>query len=413
MRFCSLGLGDLGVNGMGIPIGKLALYVAAGGIDPRKVLPVMLDAGTNNQELLDDPYYLGMQHPRLTGDAYYRMVHEALEAIYARWPEAMVQFEDFASGHAQKLLDRYRHQRLCFNDDIQGTGATTLAALLCSLRHVDPEVQPAELKDQRIVVVGAGSAGLGVAQAVMSGMVQQGLTQEEAAERFYVLDADGLLGNDRDLADIPETAHPFVRSDMPTSALLETVQEVKPTMLLGLTGVPGVFTEEVVRSMAQHVKTPIIFPLSNPTSRAECSAEQAYRWTDGRAVFASGSPFEPVKLPDGSMRTPSQANNVQIFPGVGLGATICQARFISASMFSAAATELAQCLPQEGLDAGMVMPRIRDIRKTSERVAAAVMRCAMDEGIARHTTKVGDLQAYVAQQMWEPKYHPLYNPTYR
>ena len=413
-----LGLGDLGVNGMGIPIGKLSLYVAAGGIDPRRTLPIMLDAGTDNPALLKDPYYLGKQHKRLRGQAYFDMVHEMMESVYARWPGALVQFEDFASDHAQTLLDRYRHRHLCFNDDIQGTGATTLAGLMCSLRHVDPAQQPAALGEQRIVVVGAGSAGLGVASAVMKGMVQEGLTEEQAAARFYVLDADGLLGKDRDPDTVPPAAKPFLRADLPTQGLASVVDSVKPTILLGLTGVPGVFTEGIIRSMAAGVPTPIIFPLSNPTDRAECTAEQAYTWTDGKAVFASGSPFDPVPHPTqpGVMKSPSQANNMFIFPGVGLGATLVQARSVSDAMFHAAAQELANSVPEEDLAQGMVFPRVQGIREASKRVAAAVMRSALDDGIARRTPKrtgVRDLQQYVAGHMWDPLYQPLYNHVYR
>lgn len=302
-----LGLGDLGSNGMGIPIGKLALYVAAGGIHPSRVLPIQLDFGTNNKELLADEYYLGMQHPRLKGDEYFQLVDEFMAAVKARYPRALVQFEDFSSDVAATLLGKYRKSHLTFNDDIQGTGAVCLAGVLGALRA--QSLPTDALTEQRVVVAGAGSAGLGVATTLMQGMIQQGASMAAAASSFWVVDQGGLLTGARASAGgmTPGQAF-FARRDVSEPlSLLETVKRVKPTMLLGLTACGGLFTEEVVREMAKHVARPIVFPLSNPTSKAECSAEQAFQWTDGRAIMASGSPFDPVPFGEKTL-FPSQCN---------------------------------------------------------------------------------------------------------
>lgn len=345
---------------MGIPIGKLALYVAAGGIDPRRVLPVMLDAGTDNLQLRNDPWYLGVAHPRLTGDAYFAMVHEFVSAIHTRcgsrarrpsahpaaaharrcvrlcarrrWPNAVIQFEDFSSDKAQHILEAYRTDHLCFNDDIQGTGAVTLASILAAIRAQGPG---ARLRDQRVVVCGAGSAGIGVSQSLYDAMLQEGAEPDDARARIWLLDKDGLLGPERPATGLSPAQRFFRREHAggllshgvggpigsisarfaPGSGLrdraplLNVVTSVKPTILLGLTGVGGGFTEPVVRAMAAGVHRPIIFPLSNPTSHAECTAEQAYSWSEGRAIVASGSPFAPVVV-NGRRLTPSQTNNM-------------------------------------------------------------------------------------------------------
>ena len=328
-----LGLGDLGANGMGIPIGKLALYVGAGGIDPRKVMPVMLDLGTDNQSLLNDPWYLGMTHPRLRGDAYYSLVHEFVNAVHERWPRALIQFEDFSSDKAANILEAYRHRHLCFNDDIQGTGSVTLGALLAAVRTQGPG---ARLGDQRIVVCGAGSAGMGVCGSLLDAMVQDGLTEAQARQRFWVLDKDGLVGPGRAREPLSAAQRLFARSAVDEgelgsdtrladrAPLLDVVSRVKPTILLGFTGIGGAFKEPVIREMARHAARPIIFPLSNPTSNAECTAEQAYAWTEGRAVFGGGSPFEPVTI-NGRTIQPSQINNSES-PGRARARTHSSAR---------------------------------------------------------------------------------------
>ena len=408
-----LGLGDLGANGMGIPIGKLALYTAAGGIDPSRTLPVMLDCGTNNEKLLQDPYYLGMQHKRLQGEEYYSLVHEFIESVYARWPNALVQFEDFQSQHAAGILNAYRNRVLCFNDDIQGTGATTLAGILSALRQVaGPGNEPPALADQRIVVVGAGSAGVGVAHALKEGMRAHGVSEADARNCFWLLDQHGLIGEGHDPAGVLPEARCFAREDAATGASLEEViAAVKPTVLLGLTGVPGVFSEEAIRTMAKHTERPIVFPLSNPTSRAECTAEQAYTWSEGRAIVASGSPFTSYTYKDTTLH-PSQCNNMYIFPGVGLGATLVQARIVSDNMLNAAAFALAGAVSEEEMECGMVFPRVRDIREVSHTVAVAVARSALADGIARATPPSGDLERWVRESMYQPEYQPIVNSVY-
>jgi malate dehydrogenase (oxaloacetate-decarboxylating)(NADP+) len=291
---------------MGIPIGKLSLYCAAGGIAPHRVLPVVLDVGTNNPELLSDHFYLGIQKPRLTGKEYYQLVDEFMQAVRYRWPNVLVQFEDFSSDKAQKLLNMYRKDHLVFNDDIQGTGATTLAGILGALRAKGESVD--SLGDQRILIAGAGSAGIGVAQVLKQAMIEQGRTEDEARKAFYVVDQHGLLGKERD-GELSHEQAEFARDSGGGLSLLEVVQQFKPTILLGMTAVGGLFKEELIREMASYCERPVIFPLSNPTVKAECSAEQAFEWTQGRCIFASGSPFDPVTL-HGKTYYPTQCNNM-------------------------------------------------------------------------------------------------------
>ena len=332
-----LGLGDLGANGMGIPVGKLALYCAAGGIAPHRVLPVMLDFGTDNEALLNDPAYRGWRQPRLKGDEYFSLVDEFMQATFAKFPDTLLQFEDFSSDKASTILSRYREAHLCFNDDIQGTGATVLAGVLGALRQQGKP--PEALRTLKVVVVGAGSAGIGVAQSLQQAMVQAGATDTEAAANFFVYDRDGLLGRERlpwnDFAKegstpLTDEQAAFARSDMADGGTLEaTIGEVKPDLILGVSGRKGTISEAAIRSMCQHVDTPMIFPLSNPTSSAELTAAEAYAWSDGRAIVATGSPFEPVPV-NGQLRYPSQCNNMYIFPGLGLGASVSQAETVCA-----------------------------------------------------------------------------------
>ncbi|ETV72632.1 hypothetical protein H257_12382 [Aphanomyces astaci] len=398
-----LGLGDLGVNGMGIPIGKLALYTAAGGIDPRKVLPVVLDLGTNNETYLKDPYYLGMQHRRLEGEAFYSVVDEFMRAVRHRWPKALVQFEDFSSDHAADVLHAYRLKQLCFNDDIQGTGATVLAGALSACLRVNTP-----LKEQRILVLGAGSAGLGVSTTLLQGMLQEGAKLDDARKRFYVFDQFGLLGESR--TDLTSGQQFFARPDLTDkTSLLDVIKQVKPTMILGLSAARGAFTEECIREMAKHVEMPIVFPLSNPTSVAECTAQQAYDWTDGRVVFASGSPFAPVTY-NGHEYVVSQCNNMFIFPGVGLGAVVCGATRVTDRMLYVAAQALATCMTPEEIAKGQVFPSVKQIRKVSLKVATAVVQCAVDDGLALSPPvlrKGANLEEFVASKMYLPIYRAL------
>ena len=403
-----LGLGDLGANGMGIPVGKLSLYVAAGGVDPRRTLPVMLDCGTDNEELRNDPTYLGMTHRRLKGDEYFSLVHEFVMSVFQRWPNALLQFEDFSTANAQAILDAYKGIKLCFNDDIQGTGAVTLAGLLGALRAQKSDQM---LRDQKIFVVGAGSAGIGVATSICQGMQHQGLTEEEANSRIWVFDDKGLIGSNRAEDSLSPQQRPFRRRDEEGDlSLKDAIAKHRPAILLGLTGVSGLFTEPVVREMAKHHARPIIFPLSNPTSSAECTAEQAYEWTEGRAIFASGSPFDPVVM-NGKTLRPSQCNNMFIFPGVGLGATGVRSKAVTDEMLFAGVQALADSVTEEEIDAGMVFPPVSKIRNVAIAVAAAVARSAMAHGIARRMPPA-NLEAFLDRTMWKPEYRPIIQNVY-
>ncbi|KAL7483638.1 hypothetical protein ACHAW6_009283 [Cyclotella cf. meneghiniana] len=401
-----LGLGDLGANGMGIPIGKLSLYCAAGGIAPHRVMPVVLDVGTDNPELIKDPFYLGLQKPRLRGAAYYHLVDEFIQAVRHRWPNVLIQFEDFSSDKAQKLLNKYRDQVLCFNDDIQGTGATSLAGVLGGLRAKGEH--PNALGDQRILIAGAGSAGIGVAQVLYQAMIEHGRTEEEARNCFFVADEKGLLGVERIGELSPEQAL-FARKIDGGLSLNEIVNKYKPTMLLGMTAVGGLFTEQLIRDMAKHCERPIIFPLSNPTTKAECSAEQAFEWTDGRCIFASGSPFDPVEMDDGRIFYPTQCNNMFIFPGLGLGVTLCGAKTVSDKMLYVAAEALANYVSEDELSQGKVFPSIKTIRDVSKKVAIAVIEEAIRTGQASKINQkhMEDLDAFVSRKMYDPVYVPL------
>jgi len=406
-----LGLGDLGANGMGIPIGKLSLYCAAGGIAPHRVLPVVLDVGTDNEELLDHPFYIGTKKKRLQGPEYYHLVDEFIQAVRHRWPDVLIQFEDFSSDKAQKLLNKYRHDQLCFNDDIQGTGATTLAGVFGALRAKGVPVDG--LGDERIVIAGAGSAGIGVGQVLMEAMKEQGRTEEEARKAFFVVDERGLLGKER-LKELSAEQRIFARDTDGGLPLVEIIKKHKPTILLGMTAVGGLFTEEIVTEMAANCERPIIFPLSNPTTKAECTAEQAFEWTNGRCIFASGSPFDPVEMDDGRVFYPTQCNNMYVFPGIGLGATVCGAKTISDRMLYVAAEALANYVTEEELAAGKVFPHISSIRDVSHRVAVAVVEEAIREGQASKLTEKDkeDLGAFVSKKMYDPVYVPLVGKHY-
>mmetsp|Transcript_32051 Transcript_32051/g.74877 ORF Transcript_32051/g.74877 Transcript_32051/m.74877 type:complete len:524 (-) Transcript_32051:326-1897(-) len=401
-----LGLGDLGASGMGIPIGKLSLYCAAGGIAPHRVLPVVLDVGTDNEQLLNDESYLGANMKRLKGPAYFELVDEFLKAVRYRWPNVLVQFEDFNSGVAQTILDKYRDDHLCFNDDIQGTGATALAGILSALRAKGENVD--SLGDQRILIAGAGSAGIGIAQVLQQAMMEQGRTEEEAKNSFFIVDQNGLLGQARN-DSLNKEQQEFARADDDSLPLIDVITKYKPTILIGVTAVGGLFKEQIIREMAQHCERPVIFPLSNPTIKAECSAEQAYEWTNGKCVFASGSPFDSVHLPDGRDFHPSQCNNMYIFPGLGLGATVCGAEKVTDRMLYVAAVALAKFVSEHDLERGMVFPSLRSIRDVSHAVAVAVVEEAVREGLATKLTAKdkADLNSFVARKMYYPEYVPL------
>lgn len=369
-------------------------------------MPVVLDVGTDNEALLNDKFYLGLQRPRLTGSQYYHLVDEFIQAVRHRWPRVLIQFEDFSSDKAQKILNKYRDEVLCFNDDIQGTGATTLAGVLGGLRAKGEK--PTSLGDQRILIAGAGSAGIGVAQVLMQAMLEHGRTEEEAKNCFFIADEKGLLGTERLSELSPEQAR-FARDTDGGLSLSEIVNKHKPTMILGMTAVGGLFTEQLIRDMAKHCEKPIIFPLSNPTTKAECSAEQAFEWTDGKCIFASGSPFDTVHLEDGRTFHPTQCNNMFVFPGIGLGVTLAGAKTVSDRMLYVAAEALANYVTEYELAEGKVFPNLAKIRDVSKKVAIAVMEEAVRTGQASNLKEkdLADLDAFVSRKMYDPIYVPL------
>ena len=393
-----LGLGDLGTNGMGIPIGKLSLYVLGAGIYPEKTLPVMLDVGTDNAALREDPLYLGERRPRLPDTQFYPMVDAFVRAVHERWPHALIQFEDFSNNHAFELLERYRKQVLCFNDDIQGTGAVALAGILSALR-----ITGSSLDQQRILFQGAGSAARGIADQLVAGMREAGLSLEAARSRIWMVDSQGLVTRDR-LEGLADHKRDFAHPGPKLRGLEEIIRWVQPTVLIGVSGQPGVFTESVVRTLCQQVERPILLPLSNPTAKAECTAEQAYNWSEGKVLFASGSPFAPVNY-RGKIFVPGQGNNLYIFPGVGLGAVLCKAKAITDRMFYVAARTLADQVSEESLAVGCLYPDLGLIREISAQIAAAVWQVASEEGLAE-IQPPEDLLGYIKQHQYYPRYIP-------
>ncbi len=389
-----LGLGDLGANGMGIPIGKLSLYTACGGIPPHWCLPVMLDVGTDNQELLEDPLYLGIREQRVRGAAYDELVEEFVAAIQDAYPRALIQFEDFLTPNAYALLRRYRDRVLCFNDDIQGTAAVALAGVLASAR-----VTGRPWVDTNVMFVGAGSAATGIGDLMVHSWVDQGLDLEEARSRLSFIDSQGLVTAGR--GRLAEHKRPYARDEAPAD-LMEALQRIQPQVLVGATGAPGTFSEEVVSRVAELNDMPVIMALSNPTSKAECTAEQAYRWSEGRALFASGSPFDPVVV-DGRERRPGQGNNAYIFPGVGLGVVASQASRVTDGMFLAAAQSLADQVTLAMLEAGSLYPPLSNIREVSRVIAMAVAQIAFTDRTAG-CSRPDDLEQAVRDLMWLPSY---------
>jgi malic enzyme len=400
-----LGLGDQGCGGISIPVGKLALYSAAAGIHPTKTLPISLDVGTNNEALLADPYYAGYRHRRLRGKAYEDLIEAFVSGVQEVYPHALLQWEDFAKDTAFTNLERYRGRILSFNDDIQGTAATALGGILAALRHMN---QP--LSKQRILYVGAGSAASGISQLIRMAMIEEGMDTQAIRRAHVFMDSDGLLHAGRNLgADPQKLAAALDEATMahyglPTSgADLETViRHVKPTILLGTAAVGSVFTEGALRQMAKTCDRPIILPFSNPTSKAECTAEQAITWTDGRAIVATGSPFEPVSF-NGRTHTIGQGNNVFIFPGVGLGCLVAQARLVTDAMFLNAARALATCVSAERFAQGAVFPDQSDLRAVTVKIACSVVKEASDENIGRRMEDQ-DIEATVREAMWYPDY---------
>ena len=387
-----LGLGDLGANGMGIPIGKLALYTACAGIDPDWCLPVTLDVGTNNDALLGDVLYLGYPRRRLEGKAYFDLVEEFVAAVERRYPDALIQFEDFLTPNAYALLARYRERVLCFNDDIQGTAAVALAGVYASTRISD-----VPFRDLRVMFLGAGSAATGIADLMTSAFVDEGLGRGEARRRLWFVDVNGLVVKQR--TDLMEHNRPYAHDHAPL-AFLDAIDAIRPHILIGATGAPGTFTQAVIERMSAIQERPAIFALSNPTSRAECTAEQAYAWSGGRAVFASGSPFAPVTS-GGRTLSPAQANNAYVFPGIGLGAIACEAGTLPDELFLTAARTLAHLVKPRDLERGALFPPLSDIRAISLAIAADVATKAYDSGVAR-ARRPADVRGSIEAIMYTP-----------
>jgi malate dehydrogenase (oxaloacetate-decarboxylating)(NADP+) len=393
-----LGLGDLGASGMGIPVGKLSLYTACAGVPPSACLPVLLDVGTNNVALQNDPLYLGIRHPRLTGDEYDALVDEFVTAARELFPGVVIQFEDFANHNAFRLLQKYRDRIPTFNDDIQGTAAVAFAGILSALR-----VTGGALDAQTLLFQGAGEAATGIADLVVAAMVAAGASEAVARQRCWLFDSRGLVVRQR--TDLASHKRPYAHEHAPVGTLLEAVTALRPTVIIGVAAVAGAFSEAIVRAMSSQNERPIVFALSNPTSKSECTAEEAYRWSEGRALFACGSPFGPVTLA-GRRYVPRQGNNSYIFPGVGLGAIAVGVTRITDEMFMAAARTLAAQVTEADLAQGSLYPPLTHIREVSAHIAAAVAEVAYRRGVAT-VARPADLLRFVKSRMYEPRYDAL------
>ena len=392
-----LGLGDLGTYGMGIPVGKLALYTACAGVRPTECLPITLDVGTNNEALLNDPLYTGLERKRVRGADYDDLLEEFMVAVHEVFPGVLVQLEDFGNLNAFRMLEKYRQRYCLFDDDIQGTGAVAVAGLIAAMR-----ITGSRLADQRVLFLGAGQAAIGIADCLVHAMQIDGADEAAAREACWLVDTRGLLTSGRE--QIPDQKRPYAHAAdiAPTDDLLEIIEHIKPTALIGCAGQPQTFTQPVVDRLCELNERPIVFALSNPTSKAECTAQQAYEWSDGKAIYASGSPFDPVRL-SGQTLVPGQGNNAYIFPGVGLGALYCRASAVTDDMFLAAATALADMVEEDDLAVGRLYPPLSRIREVSTRIAAAVCREARRSGLAGRELP-DDLEADIAASLYQPVY---------
>ncbi len=402
-----LGLGDQGIGGMGIPIGKLSLYTACGGISPAYTLPIVLDVGTNNRELLDDPMYMGWRHERVTGKEYEDFVALFIEAVQRRWPDVLLQFEDFAQSNAMPLLEKYRDELCCFNDDIQGTASVAVGTLLAGCK-----AKGESLAQQVVVFVGSGSAGCGIAEHIIAAMRVEGLSDAEARKRVFMVDRHGLLTDKMDgLFDFQQRLAQKTSdvADWSTDAfpqLLDVITHAKPTVMFGVSGQRGLFTEQVIREMHKHCAKPLVLPLSNPTSKVEATPEEILRWTDGQALVATGSPFAPVEI-NGRTIHIAQCNNSYIFPGIGLGVIASKASRVTDNMLMAASNALAECSPIVTGQGDAVLPPLKDIQAVSKKIAVAVAKQAQADGMA---LEISDemLSASIERNFWMPNYR-----TYR
>ena len=395
-----LGLGDLGAYGMGIPIGKLGLYTSCAGVHPYYCLPITIDVGTDNTALHEDPFYVGLAQKRVRGPEYDELIEEFVQAVEKAYPKALIQWEDFGNTNAFRILHKYQARVLSFNDDIQGTASVALAGILGGLR-----LNGGKLVDQKVLFLGAGEAGTGIADLFVEALQQAGLPEAEARRRCWFVDSQGLVVQGRPGRELAEHKLPYAHEHPFVATLAEAVEVLKPTALIGVSGTPKKFTKEIVTRMAELNEQPIIFALSNPTSKAEATAEDVYTWTGGRAIFASGSPFDPVTL-EGKTYVPGQGNNVYIFPGVGLGALACEATRVTNKMFLIAAQTLATLVGDEDLAVRRVYPSLSKIREVSAKIATAVVEEAYREGFAQ-LPRPADIEADVRSRMFVPAYQDL------
>ena len=393
-----LGLGDLGANGMGIPIGKLVLYTACGGVPPQVTLPILLDVGTNNESLLNDPLYIGVRQPRVRGEDYDAMIEEFVAAVQDVFPKCCIQFEDFANIHSVPILAHYRDRVCCFNDDIQGTAAVAVAGIFGALRTLKNR-----MVDQTFLILGAGSAGTGIADLLIKTMMQEGVPEAVARARCWLFDTKGVVVSSRtELADFKK---PYAHDHAPVPDFLGAIEAIRPTAIIGVSAIAKAFNQQVIQAMARINERPIIFPYSNPTSRSECTAEEAYTWSQGRAIFASGSPFAPVRY-DGKTLVPGQGNNVYIFPAVGMAVYATEAKRVTDEMFINAAKAVAEQVTEANLETGLIYPPQSEILATSLHVARRVAETIFDAGVAG-IERPADLKGFIERIAYRPGYRSL------
>ncbi|XP_071404782.1 NADP-dependent malic enzyme [Pithys albifrons albifrons] len=401
-----LGLGDLGCYGMGIPVGKLALYTACGGIKPHECLPVMLDVGTDNETLLKDPLYIGLRHKRIRGQAYDDLLDEFMEAVTSRYGmNCLIQFEDFANANAFRLLHKYRNKYCTFNDDIQGTASVAVAGLLAALR-----ITKNRLSDHTVLFQGAGEAALGIANLVVMAMEKEGVSKEAATKRIWLVDSKGLVVKGR--ASLTSEKQRFAHEHAEMKNLEDIVRDIKPSVLIGVAAIGGAFTKQILQDMAALNERPIIFALSNPTSKAECTAEQCYKYTEGRGIFASGSPFDPVTLPSGKTLYPGQGNNSYVFPGVALGVISCGMRHIDEDVFLTTAEVIAQQVSEENLQEGRLYPPLVTIQDVSLKIAVRIAEEAYRKNTASTYPQPKDLEAFIRSQVYSTEYNSFVADSY-
>ncbi|XP_075270555.1 NADP-dependent malic enzyme [Opisthocomus hoazin] len=401
-----LGLGDLGCYGMGIPVGKLALYTACGGVKPHECLPVMLDVGTDNEALLKDPLYIGLRHKRIRGQAYDDLLDEFMEAVTSRYGmNCLIQFEDFANANAFRLLHKYRNTYCTFNDDIQGTASVAVAGLLAALR-----ITKNRLSDHTVLFQGAGEAALGIANLIVMAMEKEGVSKDAAIKRIWMVDSKGLIVKGR--ASLTSEKQRFAHEHGEMKNLEDIVKDIKPSVLIGVAAIGGAFTKEILQDMAALNKRPIIFALSNPTSKAECTAEQCYKYTEGRGIFASGSPFDPVTLPSGQTLYPGQGNNSYVFPGVALGVIACGLKHIGEDVFLTTAEVIAQQVSEENLQEGRLYPPLVTIQHVSLKIAVRIAEEAYRNKTASTYPQPKDLEAFIRSQVYSTDYNSFLADSY-